>query len=96
MNKAEEIHYKAVIAADNQEPPKDYVISAHADHFNGFVEGFIEGYRQAEKDLELTWKDIEKICLTAKEVHQFRGFWSESVYQEVLERYKEKKYGNNR
>ena len=50
---------------------------------------YIEGYHQAEKDLELTWKDIEKICLIAKEVHQFRGFWSESVYQEVLKRFKD-------
>lgn len=53
--------------------------------------GFIEGYSQAERDLELTWKDIEKVCLIAKEVHQFRGFWSESVYQEVLKRFKERK-----
>ena len=60
MSKAEEIHYKAVIAADNQEPPKDYCISAHADHFNGFVEGYVEGYRQAEKDLEMAWRDILK------------------------------------
>lgn len=52
---------------------------------------FTEGYNQAEKDNELTWKDIEKVCLIAKEVHQFRGFWSESVYQEVLKRFKEKK-----
>ena len=52
---------------------------------------FIEGYHQAEKDMELTWKDIEKVCLIAKEVHQFRGFWSESVYQEVLKQFKEKK-----
>lgn len=87
MSKAEEIRYKAVIAADNQEPPKDYCISAYADHFNGFVEGFTEGYHQAEEDNKLSWKDIEKICLIAKEVHQFRGFWSESVYQEVLKRF---------
>ena len=60
MSKAEEIHYKAVTAADNQEPPKDYCISAHADHFNGFVEGYVEGYHQAEKDLELTVDDIKK------------------------------------
>lgn len=51
----------------------------------------IEGYHQAEKDLELTWEDIEKVCLIAREVHQFRGFWSESVYQEVLKRFKELK-----
>lgn len=48
---------------------------------------FIDGYEQAEKDNELTWEDIEKVCLIAREVHQFRGFWSESVYQEVLKRF---------
>ena len=52
---------------------------------------FLKGYHQAEKDLELSWEDIEKVCLIAKEVHQFRGFWSESVYQEVLKRYNERK-----
>jgi hypothetical protein len=46
-----------------------------------------DGYQQAEEDNKLSWKDIEKICLIAKEVHQFRGFWSESVYQEVLKRF---------
>jgi hypothetical protein len=48
-----------------------------------------DGYHQAEEDNELTWKDIEKICLIAKEVHQFRGFWSEHVYKEVLKRFKD-------
>lgn len=51
--------------------------------------GYQQGYEQAEKDLELGWEDIEKVCLIAREVHQFRGFWSESVYQEVLKRFKE-------
>jgi hypothetical protein len=60
---------------------------------NEVWEAFIDGYHQAEKDNELTWKDIEKICLIAKEVHQFRGFWSESVYQEVLKRFKDLKKG---
>lgn len=50
---------------------------------------FFELGLKAQKDNELTWKDIEKICLIAKEVHQFRGFWIESVYQEVLKRFKE-------
>lgn len=86
MSKAEEIHYKAVMAADNQEPPKDYAISAHADHFNGFVEGFIEGYHQAEKDLELTWEDI-------KAIEKLLGFDNiiespKEFYQEVLKRFK--------
>ena len=51
---------------------------------------FIEGYHNAEKDLELTWKDIEKICLIAKESHKFYGFWSEIVYDDILKRFKER------
>lgn len=39
----EQIKYEAVIAAENQPEPTDYAISARADHFNGFVEGFAEG-----------------------------------------------------
>lgn len=91
MSKAEEIHYKAVMAADNQEPPKDYAISAHADHFNGFVEGFIEGYHQAEKDLELTWEDIREICRMWIESKTPFGLTGEALSIEVLKRFKEKK-----
>ena len=54
-------------------------------------EAYINGYQQAEKDLSLTWEDIENVCLIAREVHQFRGFWSESVYQEVLNRFNKQK-----
>lgn len=39
----EEIELEAIQAAENQEEPKDYVITAKADHYNGFVEGYIEG-----------------------------------------------------
>lgn len=93
MSKAEEIHYKAVMAADNQEPPKDYCISARADHFNGFVEGFVEGYHQAEKDLELTWKDFEiihKITYDeSRNVSLNKGgeISKKEFYQEVLNRF---------
>lgn len=102
MSKEEEIHYKAVIAADNQEPPKDYCISAHADHFNGFVEGYVEGYHQAEKDLELTWKDIKIIldaendilceCNSQKELVIETYPKEEDYYGEILKRFnKERK-----
>lgn len=37
----EQIHYEAVIEADNQPEPTDYCISARADHWNGFVEGYL-------------------------------------------------------
>ena len=97
MSKAEEIHYKAVMAADNQEPPKDYVISAHADHFNGFVEGYVEGYHQAEKDLELTIEDIERIHTFLYAIkHNKQGVFtftrlSDEQYQKILKRYKDYK-----
>lgn len=101
MSKAEEIHYKAVIAADNQEPPKDYCISAHADHFNGFVEWFVEGYHQAEEDLELTWEDVKLLQDISGEVFAEVARGSVDYYQiyptqqsfleEVLKRFKELK-----
>ena len=93
MSKAEEIHYKAVIAADNQEPPKDYCISAHADHFNSFVEGYVEGYHQAEKDLTLTWEDIREICTQSVlvEFELGRNITDERHYTEVLNRFNKQK-----
>jgi len=97
MSKAEEIHYKAVMAADNQEPPKDYVISAHADHFNGFVEGYVEGYHQAEKDLELTWEDMQNIRNIISEMmvefYTENSSWSthKEFSEEVLKRFKDLK-----
>lgn len=50
---------------------------------------YCDGYHQAEKDLALTLVDIKKICLIAREVHKYYGFWSDIVYQEVLNRFKE-------
>lgn len=49
MSRQEQIKYEAVIAADNQPEPIDYCIAARADHWNGFVEGFVEG---------ATWADL--------------------------------------
>ena len=92
MSKAEEIHYKAVMAADNQEPPKDYCISAHADHFNGFVEGFVEGYHQAEKELALTWEDMREIDKLSGWLLTLKGNSDDKeFYQEVLNRFNKQK-----
>lgn len=52
---------------------------------------FIDGYEQAEKDLELSRRDIEKICLIAREAHKFYGFWSDIVYDDILKRFKDLK-----
>ena len=52
-------------------------------------EGFIDGYHQAEKDLELTWEDIRAI-------EKLLGFDNiiespKEFYQEVLKRFKDYK-----
>ena len=51
---------------------------------------FIEGYNQAEKDLELTWEDIdwivgEAVCRVSEDSE------AEQICKEVLKRYKDYK-----
>lgn len=46
-------------------------------------EGFIDGYQQAEKDLELTWEDIKAIDKLLNQCVDYSN-----PYQEVLKRFK--------
>lgn len=48
--------------------------------------GFIKGYHQAEKDLELTWEDIKTIDKLLNQCVDYSN-----PYQEVLKRFKEMK-----
>ena len=85
MSKAEEKGYQAYpvsfyegTTVDVNEMPRDV---------------FIEGYHQAEKDLELTWKDIEKLDNLLWELCEK---WSnkndnEGYYEEVLKQFKDYK-----
>jgi len=103
MSKAEDLALKAypkmsrisehhsVIPADNK---SHYLGDANAEK----REGFIEGYRQAEKDLELTWEDmmiIHKCIKDATNFHLYKmmeGIEGQKVvYKEVLKRFKERK-----
>ena len=52
-------------------------------------EGFIDGYQQAEKELELTVDDIMKI--DALLIEMWNRPYNEDKYQEVLKRFKEMK-----
>ena len=62
-------------------------------------EVFIEGYEQAEKDLELTWQDIKRIVNIADDMIDLdvrdelpeRCKTEQGYYEEILKRYKEKK-----
>ena len=51
---------------------------------------FIEGYHQAEKDLELSWEDIKEICVQSVLVEVDLGglVSDERHYTEVLKRFK--------
>ena len=53
---------------------------------------YIEGYHQAEKDLELTWKDIEYIHTLMAHQEVAPILWkcgNEAFYQEVLRQFKD-------
>ena len=47
---------------------------------------YIEGYNQAEKDLELTWEDMKLIWNITDEMNNMP---EEEFYQEVLKRFKD-------
>ncbi len=53
--------------------------------------GYLEGYHQAEKDLELTWEDIEAIDQLLWDLcGEYSGKKdNEGYYQEVLKRFKD-------
>ena len=53
---------------------------------NSAYYGFIEGYHQAEKDLELTWEDIKTIDKLLNQCVD-----CSNPYQEVLKRFKAQK-----
>ena len=53
------------------------------------IRGYKEGYHQAKKDLELTWKDIMKIETLCFKVDIRCDL--EARYQEVLKQFKEMK-----
>jgi hypothetical protein len=56
----------------------------------------IEGYKQAEKDNELTWEDINSIKLIIEQVEcdyeeQDKKLYTKYFYEEVLKQFKERK-----
>lgn len=51
--------------------------------------GFLLGYHQAEKDLELTYDDICEIMEIREDVLEMDSY--ENLYEEILKRFKERK-----
>ena len=60
-----------------------------------YNKGYDNGYEQAEKDLELTWEDIEFIVNIDQDTNNEESIIgvrkNEEHYQEVLKRFKERK-----
>ena len=64
---------------------------------------FIEGYQQAEEDLELTWEDVRELYIIFAEVDTEIELCKTNIktetlgyYQEVLKRFKENKNERSR
>lgn len=63
-------------------------------------EGFVKGYEQAQKDLELSWRDMQRIVKIADhlcnslEYDKIKKMGEEGYYTEILEQFNKEKYGN--
>ena len=84
---------------------KDKAEDAYLDYFlDGRLrncsrhEAFIYGYCQAEKDLELSWKDMECIIKHYQDIMAEKSRVSVRVedYQELLKRFKNMKDGSKK
>lgn len=61
-------------------------------------EGFVKGYEQAEKDLALTWEDVQRLHIITmqykseldKNVESFPSS-SREMFEEIIRRFKEEK-----
>lgn len=71
--------------------PADYKSHYIGDANEEKREGFIAGYHQAEKDLELTWEDIRDICRMWIESKTPFGVTGEALSIEVLNRFNKQK-----
>lgn len=62
---------------------------------NDLRDGFIQGYKLAEKDLALTWKDVRNLCDCFMDVGLESNLpaRSKEFYTEVLNRFNKSKEG---
>ena len=101
MNKAEERAYEAYPKMSRISEPHGLIPADNKSHYLGDGneekrEGFIAGYLQAEKDLELTCDDIEIIInafldykIESVKSGKTKRYTDKEYYQEVLKRFKD-------
>ena len=82
MSKAEERAFERY--PDYREMDGEYVTQIHKRKV------FAEGYHQAEKDLKLSWEDMERIIKYYQDImaEKSRPFVRVEDYKEVLNRFK--------
>ena len=90
------IHNRALLEAEKYSNSHGGSITEEVAYGRGFKAGFIEGYEQAEKDLALTWEDIQLLdhfVLELVREEKERKDWGDGkeFYTEVLKRFKEAK-----
>ena len=100
MNKAEERAYEAYPKMSRISEPHGLIPADNKSHYLGDGneekrEGFIFGYHQAEKDLELTWEDMRELYIIFAEVDTEIELCQTDIkaetigyYEEVLKRFK--------
>ena len=107
MSRAEERALEVYPKMSRISEPHGVIPADYESHYLGDAnaekrEGFIEGYHQAEKDLELTWEDIEKITDIWDDLHEDEAVYSKTgydtpeFYQEILKRFKDFKEGKEK
>ena len=95
MSKAEDRALEAYPKMSRVSEPHGLIPADNKSHYLGDGneekrEGFIVGYHQAEKDLELNWEDIkllDKIFMNEKIMSGL--ILGEKEYEEILKRFKE-------
>lgn len=68
---------------------EEIIKEASKEHFahgwkGSLLDAFTQGALWADSNPNLTWEDIRKICIIAENVHKYYGFWSQSVYEAIL------------
>ena len=101
MSKAEEKALEEYPKMSRITEPHGVIPADNKSHYLGDAneekrKGFIKGYHQAEKDLELTWEDISKITSIDQQVCGVMGISDythnhQQAMEEVLKRFKAQK-----
>ena len=93
MSKAEDLAKELYPLLETDKIGNPYIISYNTEQL-AKQEGFVEGYHQAEKDLELTWEDISKIISIDQQICGTMGISNythnhQQAMKEVLKQFKE-------